>query len=184
MSRNRKIRTATRGSISPPRSWLFTAVATLVAAIAVFSGCTPNQRIIESSRTPQPLPAMPTPESSVESDIQAMQTADFTYILVFRRKDNGVMNSEDKSFINANTPPEVNRKTLSDGGRAVVVGSNFPFLPGTIENLTDRFMMEDHSKPDAGPIEEDRGDNTNLAANGNKVRRSDGGRRETIATNR
>lgn len=101
-----------------------------------------------------------------------MRNADFTFILIFRRRDGAVMDAEDKAVINANTPPEVNRRTLSDGSKAVIIGTNFPFLPGTIENLTSRFVMEDHSKPDAGPIEEDRTANSNT--NSNKGRRTNG----------
>jgi hypothetical protein len=136
------------------------ARAVFAVALIAFSSCTPNRRIIESARTPEPPPVSSTPAvSGLEADLQAMRNADFTFILLFRRKDGAVMDAEDKAVINFNTPPEVNRRTLSDGGKAVIIGSNFPFLPGTIENLTGRFVMEDHSKPDAGPLEEDRSGN-------------------------
>ena len=65
----------------------------------------------------------------------------------------------------------MNRRRLSDDGKAVIIGSNFPFVPGTIESLTSRFIMEDHSKPDAGPLEEDPSGNSNTAANGRKSKR-------------
>lgn len=90
-----------------------------------------------------------------------MRNADFTFVLVFRRRDGSALDAEDKAFINANTPPDVNRRRLSDDGKAVIIGSNFPFLPGSIEQLTGRFVMEDHSKPEAGPLEEDRSANVN-----------------------
>jgi hypothetical protein len=139
----------------------------IAAAIAISSACTPNQRIVESSRTPEPVPEVSiTPQvSAFDADLQSMRNADFKFILVFRRRDGGAMTSEDKAFINANTPPDVNRRRLSDDDKAVIIGSNFPFLPGTIANLTDRFVMEDHSKPEAGPIEVDRFPNTNTNAN-------------------
>jgi hypothetical protein len=138
----------------------------LAGAVVLFSSCTPNRRILESARTPEPAVVNSTPGvSSLESDLQAMRNADFTYILLFRRKDGAMMDAEDKAVINANTPPDVNRRTLSDGGKTVIIGSNFPFLPGTIENLTSRVVMEDHSKPDAGPLEVDRTANSNTSTN-------------------
>ncbi len=94
-----------------------------------------------------------------------MRNADFKFILVFRRRDGAAMDAEDKSVINANTPPDANRRRLSDDEKAVIIGSNFPFLPGSIDNLTSRFVMEDHSRSDAGPLEVDRTANANAAAN-------------------
>lgn len=150
--------------------------ALLTVVIAVSFACTPNQRIMESAKTPEPPAAVSTPAAAaLESDLEAMRNADFTFILVFRRRDGAAMDAEDKAFINANTPPEVNRRTLSDGGKAVIIGSNFPFLSGTIENLTGRFLMEDHSKPEAGPLEEDRPGNSNTS--NAKVKKADAGRR-------
>lgn len=93
------------------------------------------------------------------------------------------MDAEDKRFINENTPPDVNRRKLSDGDKAVIIGSNFPFVPGTIENLTNRFVMEDHSKPDAGPLEVDRTGNSNSAENVNSGRRNRPGRDGDLAAN-
>jgi len=141
------------------------AISIILAAAA--AACTPNQRIMNSAApTPAPPPvSIPAAASSFESDLQAMRNADFKFILVFRRRDDAAMDAEDKTFVNANTPPDVNRRRLSDDGKAIIIGSNFPFLPGTIANLTDRFVMEDHSKPDAGPLEMDRNANVNANAN-------------------
>ena len=137
--------------------------AVLTISIAsLLAACTPNQRIINSAaETPAPPPASSPAPVGLDVDLEAMRTADFKFILVFRRKDGAPLNAEDKAWINANTPPDVNRRKLSDDGKAVIIGSNFPFLPGTIGNLTSRFVMEDHSKPEAGPIEMDRSGNTN-----------------------
>lgn len=143
----------------------------LIILSSVMAACTPNQRIVESGQTP-PRPATdPTkPASSFEGDLQAMRNADFKFILVFRRKDGAVMDAEDKTFVNAFTPPDANRRKLSDEGKAIVIGSNFPFFPGTIVALTDRFIMEDHSKPDSGPIEVDRLGNSKTSNSSNENR--------------
>ncbi len=180
MPRTPRIRTVNTGRAL----WRRVVLGALAAVPLIFAACTPNQRIIESSRTPDPPPVVPTPVSSVESELQAMQIADFTYVLVFRRKDGGVMTTEDKSFINANTPPGVNRKSLTDGGRVVIIGSNFPFVSGSIEKLTDRFIMEDHSKSEAGPIEEDLAVNANSGQNSNRNRRPAAGSSETNSMKR
>jgi hypothetical protein len=146
----------------------------LILLAAAGGACTPNQRIMESVAKDSPTPAVvektPAP-IGFEADLDAMRTADFRFILVFRRRDGAPLDAEDKAFINANTPPDVNRRRLSDDGRAVIIGSNFPFLPGTIAALTDRFVMEDHSKADAGPLEVDRTGNSNSAKNGPGKRR-------------
>ncbi len=130
---------------------------------AAVMACTPNQRIINSAaETPAPVASSTVP-TGFEVDLEAMRTADFKFVLVFRRKDSGVLDAEDKAWINANTPPDVNRRKLSDDGKAVIIGSNFPFMPGTIGNLTNRFVMEDHSKPEAGPLEIETPANGNAA---------------------
>lgn len=125
--------------------------------LLVSGACTPNRRIVESTQTPAPNVVNASPVvSSFEDDLQAMRNADFKFILVFRRKDGAAMDRDDRAFVNANTPPDANRKMLSDDGKAIIIGSNFPFFPGTVVSLTERFVMEDYSKPDSGPIEVDR----------------------------
>lgn len=144
------------------------AFSVMLASVFLYSGCTPNKRIVESAGTPEPIREVSTPQvSGFEADLQAMRNADFKFILVFRRKDGQPMDAEDKVVINVNTPPDVNRRRLSDDGKVVLIGSNFPFLPGSIANLTSRFVMEDYSKPDAGPIEVDRLANANSNSNRN-----------------
>ena len=144
----------------------------MIAGSCVILGCTPNQRIIESARTPVPAASSTPAVVTVENDIQAMKNADFRFILVFRRKDGGPIDADDKALLNANTPPDANRRTLSDAGKAVIIGSNFPFLPGTIANLTERLKMEDHSMPDAGPLEVDRLGNVNSANGANNANKA------------
>ena len=125
--------------------------AVLLLGVAAF-GCTPNQRIVNSSsETPVPVNSAPV-VSSFEGDLEAMRNADFKFVLVFRRKDGAVLTAEDKSFANANTPYDANRRRLADEGKAIIVGTNFPFLPEMVEKMTDRFAMENYSKQDSGPI--------------------------------
>lgn len=126
----------------------------ILTALAFLSfACTPNQRIVESSTENSESPRTDTPSepsvSSVEDDIAGMRTADFNFVFVFKRKDGAVLDAEDKAFMNTNTPYEINRKKLSDGGRALVVGSNFRYPPENFKAMRDRFAFEDFSKPES-----------------------------------
>src|SRR5688572_20040923 len=122
------------------------------------AGCGPNQRILESNNsTPaadstgpseQVAPTVP----SFEQDLNAMRIADFKFIVAFRRKDDAPMDTSDKELIGRVTGPQANRRRLSDNGKAIIIGSNFPFLPGTLEELQKKFVMENYSKPDSGPM--------------------------------
>lgn len=139
-----------------------TALLVVLAWVAA-SACAPNERIMNSAAengreaandarssntSSNSAPAV----SGFKQDLEAMRTADFKFIVVFRRKDGGKMESEDKEAIGRITGSQVNRRKLSDDGKAVIIGSNFPFVPGMLEQLTERFKMEDYSKPDSGPL--------------------------------
>ena len=125
------------------------ALLALVIWVTAF-GCGPNKRIIESGRENPPLDrsnANPErPERSFEIDLNAMRTADFYFIYVFRRRDGGTIDADDKRFLAANLV-DVNRRELSDEGRALIVGSNFLLPENMLVNLKERFIFEDHSKP-------------------------------------
>jgi len=85
--------------------------------------------------------------SDFERDLQSMKTADFDFIFVFRRRDSGVFDSEDKKYLRANTPTGTNRFVSTDEARAFIAGSRYPFLPENLEALRSRFLVEDYSKP-------------------------------------
>jgi hypothetical protein len=130
----------------------------MFAALSVI-GCGPNQRILESSNSNVTVDpdtvvvnsnATPAP-AGFDQDLEAMRTADFKFIVVFRRKDGQPLDSVDKELI-GKAGSQANRRRLSDEGRAVIIGSNFPFMSGEFESLNERFKMEDYSKPDSGPM--------------------------------
>lgn len=124
---------------------------TLTIALTAF-GCGPNQRIINSGRENPPLDRangnVVRPERSFETDLNAMRTADFYFIYVFRRRDGATIDVDDKRFLAANLV-DVNRRELSDEGRALITGSNFLLSEEMMANLKERFVFEDHSKPTA-----------------------------------
>ena len=81
-----------------------TVARTTFLLIAVTVACTPNQRIINSApETPAPITNSSPVVPNFENDLQAMRNADFKFIVAVRRKDGGVITSEDKSFTNTVT---------------------------------------------------------------------------------
>jgi len=61
-----------------------------------------------------------------------------------------MLNAEDKALIRSGTA-EANRRVVSDGGQAVIVGSNYEASVAAIETLKPRFDVTDLStgKPPA-----------------------------------
>jgi hypothetical protein len=125
------------------------ALLSLAILVTAF-GCGPNKRIIESGRENPPLDRananLERPVRSFETDLKAMRTADFYFIYVFRRRDGGTIHADDKRFLAANLA-DVNRRELSDEGRALITGSNFLLPENMMLDLKERFVFEDHSKP-------------------------------------
>jgi hypothetical protein len=129
------------------------ATAVVICAVVILLGCGPNRRIINSAAENQPsakplevvLPA----ESGIDDDIKAMRTADFSFIYVFRRIDGAALDEDDRKFLVSTIPVEVNRRRLSDGNRALIVGSNFRIPAKMLDALKKRFAFEDFSKPES-----------------------------------
>lgn len=122
----------------------------VLAFAALSGGCSPNQRIVESNgrwSNSEANPAAATPvKSSIEQDIEAMRTADFVFIYVIRRKDGGPLDTEDKKFAGAVIPGEMNRRTVADEGRAILIGSNFRMPDDSRKLIEERFAVEDLSR--------------------------------------
>jgi hypothetical protein len=91
-----------------------------------------------------------------------MRTANFDFILVLKRKDGGKIQQEDKSFVRVTTP-NANRRSLAGGDTAIVIGSNSRVPPEIFKVLSDKFIVDDFSTPEAEV-------NSNVPANANIVR--------------
>ena len=116
----------------------------LIGAFFVL-GCGPNQSILESAnRNTAPAVNTSIEKSSMEQDLDAMRNADFKVVFVLRRKDGAEFDAIDRGIVRQNTS-QANRRVAADGGRAVIVGSNFPLDPKAIDLLKERFSFEDHS---------------------------------------
>lgn len=118
--------------------------------LAFNSACGPNESILNSNKeTPVPSESKgETTVSTFEQDLQTMRTADFDFIYVFRRKDGGPFDPDDRISLRTNTS-ESNRRKISDQGRAIIVGSNYRIPAENLNALTERFVLEDHSKPES-----------------------------------
>jgi hypothetical protein len=134
----------------------------LITILSVFYaltsiGCSPNQRIINSSversRESPTDQKTDTAASSFEQDIESMETADFIFIYVFRRKDGSPLDGDDKRFASQTIPPEMNRRTVSDNGKAIIIGSNFRMPDDDLTALSERFAFEDFSRKNEGNVE-------------------------------
>ena len=87
--------------------------------------------------------------ATLDSDLQTMRNADFDFVYVFRRKDGGTLDGEDKKFLRANSPAATNRFILSDANRAAIAGSSYKFEQQNLDKLAERFTIENLSKPEA-----------------------------------
>ncbi|MBA2605780.1 MAG: hypothetical protein H0U96_02795 [Acidobacteria bacterium] len=74
-----------------------------------------------------------------------MKTANFDYIFVFRRKDGGAFDGEDRKYLRSNSPAQINRFVLTDDGKAFIAGSKYIFPMENLETLRMRFNVEDYS---------------------------------------
>ncbi len=120
-----------------------------LAVVVVVCSCAPNQRIVESNaalaeanvnRVAEPA------RSSLEKDIEAMRTADFIFVYVIKRKDGTPLDAEDKRFASAVIPSDMNRRTVSDEGKVILIGSNFRMPDESRKLIEERFAVEDLSR--------------------------------------
>lgn len=135
----------------------------ILGLVLISFGCQPNQTILKDAAPPSPTPMATAeiPKTTLAQDLRDMQAANFDYIFVFRRKDGGEFDEEDRKFLRQNTPLETNRWTKSDDGRAFIAGSGFSFTPEQMQALRNRFIVEDYSKPEVK-------ESANKPANANK----------------
>lgn len=80
-----------------------------------------------------------------EKRLDGVRTANFSFILVFRRPDGAPLPGEDKRFLKENSPSDVNQWVLTADGKTVIAGTNYKFPPESLEKLKTRFTVEDLS---------------------------------------
>ena len=110
-------------------------------------GCGANDNILRSGKdTPQANTG--SEKTPFARDLDAVRTADFSFIYVLRRKDGGKIGAEDRGVIKLNTDG-IPRRVAADDDKAFILGSNFQLPPKNMMALYDRFAVENYSPPPA-----------------------------------
>ena len=68
---------------------------------------------------------------------------------MIKRKDGVPLDADDKRFATAVIPGEMNRRTVSDEGKAILIGSNFRMPDDSRKLMEERFVVEDLSRETA-----------------------------------
>lgn len=104
---------------------------------------------VANLQTPTPTP---TPEATKTGDdsadkLEYVQKGAFDFVYVFRRKDGGALDTEDRKYLRAFSPLETNYWVVTDDQKTAIAGSNYQFPPESLDALKKRFNVEDLSKP-------------------------------------
>ncbi len=103
--------------------------------LALLAGC-------NSSPSKQPSRAL----TEFERDMVTVKNGGFAHTYVFARKDAQALQPDDKTFIKAHPPDDVNSMwLLTDAERRVILGTNVNFTPENLRALTERFNVEDYT---------------------------------------
>ena len=120
-----------------------TLVNKLICATALTSVCVLALAGCNSTRNAN-APARPL--SEFERDLVTVKNGGFGHIYVFARKDGQSFQADDKSYLKAHPPDDVNSMwLLSDGERRVILGTNTDFTPDNLGALIKRFSVEDYT---------------------------------------
>jgi hypothetical protein len=91
-----------------------------------------------------PSSPVPTPKTGFEADLDYVRRGQYTYVLVFSRKDGKPLDKNDAAYLRTSAPQVVDWVT-SDEGKRVIAGTNFDLAKGNLELLKKRFNVEDHT---------------------------------------
>jgi len=127
------------------RNTRLTIPLSFIAFLTLFgTGCGANETILRSGKETLTQTNTANEKTAFVKDLEAMRTAGFTFIYVVRRKDNGIIDTEDVGVIRLNTV-ETNRRVKADNDRAVIIGSNKQVPADNLDVLNDRFLVENYS---------------------------------------
>ena len=85
------------------------------------------------------------PKSDFENSMDTVRRGQFVKIYVIRRKDGEPLQSDDNSFLRANTPMETGMWIVTEDNRAAIAGAGFEFEPKHLDALSKRFTVEDYT---------------------------------------
>lgn len=122
----------------------------LIAFLAMgsFSSCSKQETEKKSDwsiRKESKTSSTPRPSSTIEEDISGMKVAGIDNIFVLRRNDGGAFDPQDKDFLRASVPAEINRVVSSDDGKAFIIGSTYIIPDENIATWKSRFKVQNAS---------------------------------------
>jgi hypothetical protein len=119
-------------------------LAVLFAALPLVS-CNRSNTNSPTSRTEPTTEASPSPtKTGFESDLDYVRKGQYTYVLVFSRKDGKPLDKNDGAYLRTNAPQVVDWVT-TDQGKKVIAGTNFNMEKGNLNLLKKRFVVEDYT---------------------------------------
>ena len=118
-------------------------VAVLLAVVSLTScGGTNNKPVNSATPIAQ---SSPTPaKTGFPADLDYVRKGQYTYVLVFSRKDGKPLDKNDGAYLRTNAPQVVDWVT-TEGGTKVIAGTNFDLEKGNLQMLKKRFIVEDYS---------------------------------------
>lgn len=112
-----------------------TFALTCLLACGLLAGC---QRAADKQPPPQ--------LSEFERSMVTVRNGGFLHTYVFARKDGQTLQADDKAFLKAHPPDDVNSMwLLTDGERRVILGTNTDLTPENKDALGKRFAVEDYT---------------------------------------
>jgi hypothetical protein len=119
-------------------------LAALVAALFLAS-CSRSNTNTPSSPSGPTTEASPAPAKiGFEADLDYVRRGQYTYVLVFSRKDGKPLDKNDGAYLRTNAPQVVDWVT-TDEGKKVIAGTNFDMEKGNLNLLKKRFVVEDYT---------------------------------------
>ncbi len=125
------------------------SLSILLLVGSLLTSCAANEGVLRSGRPDSSPPGSPAIEvSAFERDMAEAKGAGFAWLYVVRRRDGGILTAEDKTFIKQHSA-DANRRILTDGDKAVIIGSNYSVTAEGARALKERLDVVDHSPPPA-----------------------------------
>ncbi len=114
---------------------MFLLLLFVLAGTLVLGGC---QRPANQPARPQ--------LSEFERSMVTVRNGGFAHIYVFARKDGQTLQADDKSYMKAHPPDDVNSMwLLTDGERRVILGTYKDLTEADKDALTKRLAVEDYT---------------------------------------
>lgn len=126
----------------PTTGLIVSAVLFVTISLASCGRSNTNQTPSSNGSPTQSSPTQP--KTGFQADLDYVRKGQYTYILVFSRKDGKPLDKNDGAYLRTNAPQVVDWVT-TDQGRKVIAGTNFDLEQGSLKLLKKRFNVEDYT---------------------------------------